>query len=571
MRMISEIDLGIWSIIPPFVAIVLAMITKKVMVSLISGVVSGVLIYSVYSKLGILSVFNLILEITYKNISKNFLTILFTVNLGILIHLISNSGSSQAYTEWVSKKIKSKRLVQIITVILGLAMSIDDYFNCLTVGAIMRPLSEKHKVSKAKFSYILNSMSSPVCVIMPISSWVAPIISCIDSTGLNGMSVFLEGIFYNFYSLFTIIFIFLIVSFSIDFGSMKKFEINSPKNEDNLKKVDNLDNSLKNGKIVDLILPILVLVFVSVFFMLYTGGYFCSNVTYLSATIDIAILISAIYALIEYIPKKSTSFKNFIHNTSKINLTLVILSSIIIILYLVMYIVGALTSGISVRDAFSNTDSSISITLGTLFSLFTTFFLYIPKKIINIKDFLNGACQGLKSMTGSLGFLILAWFISDICREYLGTGNYIANLVLKFNVPPVIIPFIVFIFSGILSFSIGTSWGTFGILIPIVSMICQKVAPDITILSISAVLAGSVFGNHCSPISEVAILSSTASGCNHMCHISSQMPYCILVAVISAVGYLISGITKNIILSFGICLLILVTFLLVIKFSNKKI
>lgn len=508
----TPIYVGILSSIPPVLTIILAILTKEVVISLIAGVFSGSAIYCIYSGGGPLEAVKIVFEVMSKSIGENIFIIIFGSMLGALVHIITMAGGSKAYGKWASKKIKSRKLVQISTAILGIVLAIDDYFNCLTVGTVMRPITDKHRISRAKFAYIIDAMAAPVCVIAPISSWAASIISCIDSVELNGMSIFIKTIPYNFYAILTILFVFILCFTNIDFGPMKTFEENAVNKGDLFttnselpdEKIEEKKTSDK-GTAWDLLLPVFVLMLVSFFVMLETGGFF--------------------------------------------------------------------KGGISISQALGNTKSGLSITVGAISALFTAFIMFVPRKLVTFKMFMDGINQGVKTMAPAFLILSLAWTMSDVCGELICTGDYISDLASNLHVDSAYIPVFIFLLAGFLSFSLGTSWGTFGILIPVVATVCERLDPGITVIALAATLSGSVFGDHCSPISDTMVLSSMGACCNHMDHVSTQMPYSILVAVASLIGYVIAGITGNALISIFVSasFMILLMFVIYKKFGNKNI
>lgn len=503
------INVGLLSVLPPVLSIVLALISKNVISSLLLGILSGALIYSLNTGSGIIGMIEIMFSVMADSMGSNILIIIFIALLGALIHVITMAGGSKAYAKWASDKIKSRKSVQIATAVLGFILSVDDYFNCLTVGTVMRPITDKHRVSRVKFAYIIDSMAAPVCVIAPISSWAASIISCIDSTGMNGMMMFMQTIPYNLYAVFTIVFVFILCFTSMDYGPMAKFERNAIENGDLfttdsevLGKETNDESVSDKGKVYDLIVPILVLIVMSLITMLKTGGYF--------------------------------------------------------------------NGGVTLSQAFGNTNSSISITVGAFSALVVAFLMFVPRKLMSFSDFMSGITKGIESMIGPFVILALAWTMSSMCKDMICTGDYIGNVVSESNIPSVLIPALIFLMSGFLSFAMGTSWGTFGILIPIVAVVCQRVAPEITAIALSATLSGSVFGDHCSPISDTMILSSTGARCNHIDHVSTQMPYACTVAGVSVIGYIVAGVTKNLFVTLSVSLLLLVIFMYSVSKIKKS-
>lgn len=516
----EPINVGIFSILPPVIAIGLALFTKEVVSSLFIGILSGAFIYNFHTWTGgitslIVGTGNTAVQLMIDKLSGNISIVMFLAMLGILVVTITKAGGSKAYGDWASSKIKTRSGACLATSALGAFIFIDDYFNCLTVGTVMRPVTDKYKISHAKLAYLIDATAAPICIIAPISSWAASVISQMDNTGLKGMQSFISTIPFNLYALLTVVMIFAVSLLNIDFGPMEKFEddaknhnrldsLSANEEQDELKKL----KISPNGKVFDLLFPILVLIILSVFSMLYVGGYF--------------------------------------------------------------------NGGMTLAEGFGNTDAGTALSLSSFGTLLFTFFLFVPRKILSFQEFMDSVSQGVKSMVGAIIILTFAWTISGICRDLLSTGEYVGNLVANSQMPTVLIPCIIFAVAGFLSFAMGTSWGTFGILIPIIVIICNKVAPELTIISLSATLAGSVFGDHCSPISDTTILSSTGANCNHMNHVASQIPYAVLVAVCCEIGYLVAGITQNLILTwaFSFTATIILLFLLhqyTLKKRQKKL
>lgn len=491
----AAIEVGFLSILPPIIAIGLALITKEVISSLIIGILSGTLIYSIYTTTtGVVGVavntFDTTIALMADKLGSNAAIILFLALLGALVAVITMAGGSRAYGEWAISKIKTRVGAQLATAALGFLIFIDDYFNCLTVGTVMRPVTDKYNISHAKLAYIIDAMAAPVCIIAPISSWAASVISQMDGTGLDGMSAFMQTIPFNLYAILTIIMVITLSISKLEFGPMARFERNAiEKSEldspgrDGGTAAQELDNQIisPNGRVFDLIIPIVALIIFSIFSMLYVGGYF--------------------------------------------------------------------EGGMSIADGFGNTDAGPALALSGFGAIIVAFLLFVPRKVLSFERFMAGIGLGVKSMVPAFIILTLAWTISGVCRDLLSTGPYVGNLVATSNMPVMLIPIIVFIVAGFLSFSMGTSWGTFGILIPIIAIVCQSVAPHLTIISLSATLAGSVLGDHCSPISDTTILSSTGASCNHIDHVSSQIPYVLVVGACCIVGYAVAGITANLLLT----------------------
>lgn len=504
------IECGILSILPPLIAITLALITKEVISSLIIGILSGGLIYSFSVGTGIVGAIDVMFSTMASKIGDNAFVIIFLSLLGALVVLITMAGGSKAYGNWASKKIKSPVGAQLSTSLLGGVIFIDDYFNCLTVGTVMKPVTDSHSISRAKLAYIIDSTAAPICIIAPVSSWAASVISYMSDAGLNGMEVFIKAIPFNLYAILTLIMVVLVSSINLDFGQMAKFEreakLGKDSSNDNLqdcKENSDIETISEKGTVLDLVIPILALIIFSILGMLYVGGYFSGD-------------------------------------------------------------------GLSIADAFGTTDASIGITFGAFGAIIVAFFMFVPRKLITFRGFMEGIQLGVKSMAPAFIILSLAWTIGSMCRDLLGTGIFVGNFVAESNIPVGLIPAMVFIVAGFLAFSMGTSWGTFAILIPIVAFVCTEVAPDLMIIALSATLAGAVFGDHCSPISDTTILSSTGAGCKHIDHVSSQIPYAGTVAFACFVGYIVAGFTQNWLFTFGSALAVLLISLFSLHFISSR-
>ncbi len=507
----EPIQVGFLSILPPIIAIGLALASKEVISSLIIGILSGTLIYSAYTVTGgpidvFVGTIDATVQLMTSKFAENAAIIIFLALLGALVVVITKAGGSRAYGEWASTKIKTRHQAHLATSALGALIFIDDYFNCLTVGTVMRPVTDKHNISHAKLAYLIDATAAPICIIAPVSSWAASVISQMGDTGLNGMESFIQSIPYNLYALLTIATIIILSVKELDFGPMEKFEeaaIKTGNLDYSTSKVQiNTDDELSRleispkGKVYDLVIPIFALIIFSILSMLYVGGYF--------------------------------------------------------------------EGGMTIAEGFGNTNAGPALAISSFAALIVTFFLFVPRGVISFRSFMDGIGEGVKSMTGAIIILTLAWTISGVCRNLLSTGEYVSGLVQASNMPVMLIPAIIFMVAGFLSFSMGTSWGSFGILIPIIATICETVAPHLTIISLSATLAGSVFGDHCSPISDTTILSSAGASCNHIDHVSTQIPYAGTVAGCCLVGYVVAGFTANLLLtlvsSFA-CLLIVINVL----------
>ena len=486
------LNAGIWSLVPPLVAIVLALITKEVVFSLILGILSGTVIYSALAHLGVTGVFSTAVTVMTDNFGANASMILFLCFLGILVSLVTKAGGSRAYGEWAARKLKNQQTASLATSILGILIFIDDYFNCLTVGTVMRPVTDKFKMSREKLAYIIDATAAPVCIIAPISSWAASVISYYPKDGdISGMEAFIRSIPMNLYAILTLIMVIYIgVRKNADFGPMAKAQklaaegiISSTDDtsaEEQFEKVTKMD---RKGRVSDLVVPIAVLIILSILSMLFVGGYFNGK-------------------------------------------------------------------GLSLFEAFGNTSAGPALALASFGAIIFTFIYYLLRRVLNFREFFESITPGVSSMAPACVILTLAWTISAVCRELLQTGDYVAHVVQTSNIPVQILAPVIFLIACVLSFATGTSWGTFGILIPIVLAICEKTAPELMITCLSATLAGSVFGDHCSPISDTTILSSAGARCPHLKHVATQIPYASTVAICCFFGYIVAGFTAK--LGFGV-------------------
>lgn len=496
------------SILPPIVAIVLALITKEVISSLLFGILMGSLIYSNGSLIGMITN---AFGIMGNKMGENVNIIIFLALLGAIVVIVTKGGGSRAYGVWAADKIKTRRGASLATSFLGCLIFIDDYFNCLTVGTVMRPVTDKHRISRAKLAYLLDATAAPICIIAPVSSWGASIATYIeDAVGTNGMVTFMKVVPYNLYAILTIIMIVIACSTKLNFGSMRKFEKNAIEHGDlfsnNVVQVNQEEEKVsERGTVLDLIIPIVTLIIATVLSMIYTGGGF--------------------------------------------------------------------TGETSVLASFGKCNSSLSLVIGSFIALIVTFVLYMPRKILTFNEFMEGITEGIKSMVPAFTILILAWTIGGICSaEYLNTGGFVGDLVQKYTFPVFILPFIVFFVSAFLGFATGTSWGTMAILIPIGASICMAESTQALLFPVlGSILAGSVYGDHISPISDTTILSSTGAGCNHIDHVSTQLYYASTVAAACAVGYTLMGITKDFVVPLVVSIVLLVVLLYVFhKISEKK-
>ena len=502
-------DAGWLSLLPPIIAITLALITKEVISSLFLGILSGTVIYCLGMGTGDLIIKPVEIAFTTMVNKVDFNIIIFCTLLGALVFTISRAGGTRAYGNWATKRIKSKRVAMLSTGGLGAFIFIDDYFNCLTVGTVMRPVTDRYKISRAKLAYIIDATAAPICIIAPISSWAAAVGSNLKATGAfeSDFAAFVATIPYNFYALFSIIMVVMVCLGNFDFGPMRKAELRAQQGE--LGNVDaeqaELGASAK-GHLMDMLVPIGSLIVFAVLALLYSGGYWGSDPAY--------------------------------H---------------------------------TLAAAFGNCSASKALVWASFGAITVAFFMFVPRGLMSLKSFMDCAGEGMKAMMPANTILVLAWAISGVCRDLLQTPLFVKTMVADGGISGGLLPAIIFVVAGFLSFSTGTAWGTFGILIPIVVPVAQAVDPNLVLICLSATLAGSVFGDHCSPISDTTILSSAGAGCAHLEHVSTQMLYACVVAASSAVGYMVSGLMHGSLLpGFASGLIFMVVTMLVLRRRNKQ-
>ena len=501
-----------WALLPPVIAIALALITKEVYSSLFIGIVVGGLLFTGFQPVATMEhvfVNGMVGQLTN---SWNMGILIFLVVLGSMVMLMNRAGGSAAFGRWAAEHVKTKVGAQLATIALGVLIFIDDYFNCLTVGSVMRPLSDKHNISREKLAYLIDATAAPVCIIAPISSWAAAVTGFVD--GVNGLTLFVRAIPYNFYALLTIVMMLTLSLGKFDFGPMKKAE------KEHLKKmtsaVINEVSSItgaedqphppvsSKGKVIHLVFPILALIVCCVIGMIYTGGFFAGE--------------------------------NFV-------------------------------------DAFSNSDASVGLMYGSVVALLLTVIFFLLTRVLDFKECMNAIPEGFKSMVPAILILTFAWTLKAM-TDSLGAKEYVASLVENVATHHAfmsLLPAFVFLIGVLLSFATGTSWGTFGILIPIVvSVFGGDMGSELMIIAISACMAGAVCGDHCSPISDTTIMASAGAQCDHIRHVSTQLPYAMTAAAVSFVCYALTGFIRNwlICLPLGIVLMVAVLLLMRSRTQN---
>lgn len=500
-----------WSLLPPIIAIVLALITKEVYSSLFIGILAGGLIYSGLNfETTVVHVFKEGFIDTVAD-SYNIGIIIFLVLLGALVAMMNKTGGSAAFGRWAAKHINSRIGAQLATIALGVLIFVDDYFNCLTVGSVMRPVTDKKNISREKLSYLIDATAAPVCIIAPISSWAAAVAGFAKGAGAeSGMSLFIQAIPYNFYALLTIVMMIFIAVSKFDYGPMRKFEAAAKKGEalENLEALSNEANEKVNekGKVIDLVIPVAFLIIACVIGMIYSGGFFTSG---------------------------EECYHDFI-------------------------------------GSFSNSDASVGLVYGSFVTIVFAIIYFMCRRVISFKNCMEAIPEGFNAMTPAILILVCAWTLKTM-TDSLGAKIFISQLIEgSAGGFRMFLPAIIFLIAVGLSFATGTSWGTFGILIPIVLSVFSGTDGAITIIAVSACMAGAVCGDHCSPISDTTIMASAGAQCNHINHVSTQLPYALTVAGVSFVSYIIAGIVKSAWISLPIAIVLMLVTLLVLKLVLGK-
>lgn len=511
---INEAVGSLWSLLPPVIAIGLALITKEVYSSLFIGILSGGVIFAISQGSGFEGMFTSVVKdglIANLADSYNVGILVFLVVLGVIVVLMNKAGGSRAYGEWAAAHIHTRKGAQLSTFLLGAMIFVDDYFNCLTVGSVMRPVTDKHNVSRSKLAYLIDATAAPVCIIAPISSWAAAVSGTVD--GVNGISLFISTIPYNLYALLTIMMVIFMATSDIDYGPMKLHEDNARKGDlftSRSKVYDDDDQPIRSkGRVIDLIIPVVILIVLCVIGMIYTGGFF---------------------------------------------------------------------SGTNFIDAFAGCDASFGLSLGSVGALIVIMIYFMLRGVLKFTECMDSIAAGFKQMVPAILILTFAWTLKTMTNN-LEAGAFVSGIVRSASALHILLPVILFVVAIGLAFATGTSWGTFGILIPIVtSVFSEEIAiasatgevPQMVIVCISACLAGAVCGDHCSPISDTTIMASTGAQCDHVNHVSTQLPYALTVAAVCAVGYIIAGFVQNVFVVLGSSAALMLAVVFMMKLINKR-
>ena len=455
-------DAGLWSLVPPLVAIVLALFTREIVLSLVAAILSGAAVHVAMTHGDVLDVFKLFTDILADKMAANLSMLLFLCILGALVSVVTRAGGAKAYGEWAYAKLSSERSANLMTIVMGLIIFIDDYFNCLTVGTVMRPVTDRFKISRAKLAYFIDTTAAPVCILAPVSSWAAYVISCLPKDmQAQGLAMYLKAAPLNFYAILSLVMVFAIaLRPGHDFGLMRRMERTSHRHRDvgaevAMRDVQPMPVS-DRGHIVDLVAPIVILIGLSA------------------------------WLLTKY-------------------------------------------------------EAGDALALSAFLSLAFSFVFLVPRKVIDYHQFAAAVLLGIKTMVPALVLLALAWGISDVCTDRLGTGRFIASAIVKGGFPVGVMPAALFVIAAVFAFTTGASWGAIGILVPIGMAVASATRPSMAVLSLAATLAGSVMGDHCSPISDTTILSSTGAQCKHINHVMTQIPYALVAGAVSVALYLVLG------------------------------
>ena len=480
----EPVDAGFLSVLPPLVALVLAFITKEVITSILSGVFVGTIIYTVMKRLPIYNAISIVISLLVEKMSEEMEMVIFITLLGGLIIIMKNSGGARAYGIWAIQRVKTRIGTEFSAMFMSFIFFVDDYFNCLTTSTVLKPLARSNAVSMEKLAFIIHAIAHNICLLVPFSSWAAAIASNIKDAGISGgLSVFIRCIPYNFYPVLLIFFVFLLIVFNVDYGSMRHYEeLCKLRNGNRIHRIDSIitprSEDEKEGSVWDLIVPILLLIGFTFLFMLCTGGYFTN-------------------------PK------------------------------------------LSILEAFMEGDAVLSLSMATLSTLLCCVLLLVPRKQMTFNGFVESVKEGAQYMAPTIIILAVAWTMSGVTNELLGTGEYLGMLITKFKIPVALLPTVFFLLVAVTAFALGNAWCCFGIFIPIASKICMITAPNSLIPTLAAVMGGAVFGDQASLLSETTILLVSTMECTTQSHFKTQLPYLLTVFVVSLVSYVVCGFTQN--------------------------
>ena len=478
----EPVDAGFLSLVPPLTALVLAFVTKEVISSLLLGVFSGTIIYTILKRLPWFNAVSIVITLLVEKMSEEMEMIIFITLLGGLIIVMKDSGGSRAYGKWAIERVRSRKGTEFSAFFMSILFFVDDYFNCLTTSTVLKPLAQSNCISMEKLAFIIHAIANNICLLVPFSSWAAAIASNIKDSGIaGGLSVFIKCIPYNFYPILIILFVLLIVTFDMDYGSMKRYEEIAKMNGGERKTEDIFTPRAEDeteGSIWDLIIPIVLLIGFTFLFMLCTGGYFSKQ-------------------------------------------------------------------SISIIEAFMEGDAVLSLSMSTLVTLICCMVNLVPRKQMTFNAFIESVKEGSQYMAPTIIILAIAWAMSGVTNELLGTGDYIGSLINKFNIPVALLPVVFFLLVSITAFALGNAWCCFGIFIPIASKICMSTAPNSLTPTLAAVMSGAVFGDQASLLSETTILLVSTMECTIQSHFKTQLPYLITVVSVTTISFVVCGFSNN--------------------------
>ena len=518
------ISTGVWSIIPPILALGLALITKEVYSSLAIGVFVGMMIYQ-FSLNGVgveplVDSFTMVPQMMAEQIAGNGALLLFLALLGALVVVIAAAGGSRAYAEWVSTHIKNAKMAQVLTAVLGIIIFVDDYFNCLTVGAVMRPVTDRFNISHEKLAWIIDSTAAPICIIAPVSSWAVAVGGYL---GEGGFTTFVQSIPYNFYALLTIVFVFFMCATKRDFGPMRVAEAEAQQPAAQQHRIPPKDSALES---------------------MSTVGLADKSDADLQPPLKLDTVIAEEDELDEAAQIAVEEFKGMSISDKGRTFDLIIPIVVLIIFSILgMLYAGGFFQGVDFAVAVGE-NPVFGLCIGVCVALVVAAAMFLPRKLMTLAGYMDGVAEGVRSMVGAIMILVLAWSLGGTCRYLLGTGEFVSGFLNSIGVGLALLPAVIFVVAAFIGFAMGTSWGTIALILPIVIGVFPSQDP-LFLVAIGATLGGAVYGDHVSPISDTTILSSAGAQCNHLRHVATQLPYASVVAVICFAGYVVAGFTGN--------------------------
>lgn len=540
------ISTGVWSIIPPILALGLALITKEVYSSLAIGVFTGMVIYQ-FSLNGagfeqLVDSFTMVPQMMAEQIAGNGALLLFLALLGALVVVIAGAGGSRAYGEWVATHIKNAKMAQILTAVLGIIIFVDDYFNCLTVGAVMRPVTDRFHISHEKLAWIIDSTAAPICIIAPVSSWAVAVGGYL---GEGGFTTFVQSIPYNFYALLTIVFVFFMCATKKDFGPMRVAEAEVQQPAEQQRRIPPKESALES---------------------MSTVGLDASEADTLPP-FNMETVVAERDELDEAAQTAVEEFKGIaISEKGRVFDLIVPIVVLIIFSILGMLYAGGFFKGVDFSTAVGE-NPVFGLCIGVCVSLVVAAIMFLPRKLMTLSGYMEGISEGVRSMVGAIMILVLAWSLGGTCRYLLGTGEFVSGFLNGIGVGLALLPAVIFAVAAFIGFAMGTSWGTIALILPIVIGVFPADNP-LFLVAIGATLGGAVYGDHVSPISDTTILSSAGAQCNHLRHVATQLPYASVVAVVCLVGYLVAGFTGNPWISLAVGVVLMVAAVLVLHKSK---